>query len=99
MTATPTPVPTWKKVVAAILDFLTVFVVVGFVIAAFTGDTTGNGFSLEGGPALVLFGLVVAYFVVLPRLGGTIWQRILNEVKCATRHRLPARDSFSRFCG
>mgnify|MGYP001587378186 FL=1 len=78
MTTTPTPVPTWKKVVAAILDFLTVFVGGGFAIASFTGDTTENGFSLEGGPALLLFGLIAAYFIVLPRLGGTLWQRILK---------------------
>ena len=72
------PAPTWKKIVAAILDFLTVFIGGGLAIASFTGDTTENGFSLEGGPALLLFGVMAAYFIVLPRLGGTIWQRILK---------------------
>ena len=48
------PAPTWKKIVAAILDFLTVFIGGGLAIASFTGDTTENGFSLEGGPALLL---------------------------------------------
>ncbi len=63
---------------AVILDFLTVFIGGGFAIAALTGDTTENGFSLEGGPAFLLFGVMAAYFILLPRVGGTIWQRILK---------------------
>jgi hypothetical protein len=39
---------------------------------------TAEGFKLEGIPALVLLGLVVAYFAAGSKyLGGTIWQRIL----------------------
>jgi phosphate/sulfate permease len=73
------PVATWRKVLAAIFDFLTVFFVGGYVIGHLTGNLTDDGFKLDGAPALVLFALVVAYFVVLGRyLGGTLWQRLLG---------------------
>ena len=71
-------VPTWRKVVAAILDFLTVFFGLGYLIALVTGETTEGGFSLDGLSALVLFAVIIAYFWVLPRFGGTVWQRILR---------------------
>jgi DMSO reductase anchor subunit len=72
-------VPTWKKVVAAILDFFTVFLVGGYIIAKLTGGQTEGGFNLQGLPAVVLFVLIVAYFVIGYRYaGGTIWQRILK---------------------
>ncbi|MFZ1816112.1 MAG: hypothetical protein WBO55_16445 [Rhizobiaceae bacterium] len=72
-------VPTWRKVVAAILDFLTVFSVGGYVIAKLTGNTTDGGFELNGMPALVLFAVVIAYFWLGSKYaGGTLWQRILR---------------------
>jgi DMSO reductase anchor subunit len=72
-------VPTWRKVVAAILDFFTVFLVGGWIIARLTGNTTEGGFELNGMPALILFALIAAYFWFGSRnLGGTIWQRILR---------------------
>jgi hypothetical protein len=69
----------WRIVVAAILDFLTAFFIFGYLIALVTGDTTEGGFSLEGGPAILLFVLLVAYFWIGRKyLGGTLWQRILK---------------------
>lgn len=70
--------PMWKKVVAAILDFFTVFLIGGIAIANFTGDTTSGGFELDGIPALVLFALIAVYFVLGYKFGGTLWQRILK---------------------
>jgi hypothetical protein len=70
--------PMWKKVVAAILDFLTVFLIGGIIIANFTGDTTSGGFELSGIPALILFAAIAAYFVLGYKYGGTLWQRILK---------------------
>jgi hypothetical protein len=73
------PVPTWRKVVAAILDFFTIFFVGGFIIARLAGGQTNGGFNLQGLPALILFALIAAYFVIGYRYaGGTIWQRILK---------------------
>lgn len=73
------PVATWRKVVAGILDFIFVFFGGGYLIGWLTGGLTPEGFSLNGGPAIVLFGLIILYFVVFSRyLGGTIFQRLLR---------------------
>ena len=75
----PKHVATWRKVVAAILDFIMCFAVGGYLIARFTGNLTDNGFNLEGKPALALLALIVVYFVVFSKfLGGTLWQRALG---------------------
>ena len=78
-TQEPRPAAVWKRVVASILDFLTVFLVGGYVIGAVTGNTTSEGFQLSGWPALLLFAIVVVYFYVgRRRLGGTLWDRIFR---------------------
>jgi len=77
--AQPKPVPTWRKVVANILDFFSIMFIGGYAIAYATGGLTPDGFQLNGGPAFALFGTIVAYFVIFRKfLGGTIWQRILG---------------------
>jgi hypothetical protein len=70
----------WRKVLAAILDFLTIFFVGGWVIGWLTGATTPEGgFTLNGAPALILLALIAVYFVVFTKfLGGTLWQRVLR---------------------
>ena len=78
MTDVAKPVATWRKVLAAILDFLTVFFVGGYAIGYLTGNVTSEGFNLQGTAALILFAVIIVYFVVGSKyLGGTIWQRIL----------------------
>ena len=78
MTDIAKPAATWRKVVAGILDFFTVFFVLGYTIGQLTGNMTNDGFKLEGMPALALLALMIIYFVVGSKyLGGTIWQRIL----------------------
>jgi len=68
-----------RKVLAAILDFFTILIAAGYLIARFTGGLTEGGFNLTGGPALLLFAVIIAYFVILSRfLGGTLWQRVLR---------------------
>lgn len=70
---------TWKRVIAAILDFLTVFFVGGYLIGLATGNTTAEGFNLTGLPALALFALIVIYFYVGRRwAGGTLWDWIFR---------------------
>ncbi|HYZ61503.1 MAG TPA: hypothetical protein VE650_03545 [Acetobacteraceae bacterium] len=77
-------VPIWRRVVSSILDGLTAFFVFGYLVARFSGGLTEDGFSLEGGPALLLFALVIAYFVIGRRfLGGTPWQHILGARRSA----------------
>ena len=53
MTDIVKPAATWRKVSAAILDFFTIFFVLGYTIAQLTGNVTNEGFKLEGLPALV----------------------------------------------
>ena len=73
------PVATWRKVVAAILDFIFVFAISGYVIASITGNTTEEGFDLKGGPAFLVFAIIILYFVIFTRyLGCTIFQRLLG---------------------
>jgi hypothetical protein len=73
------PAGTWRKVIAAILDFIFIFWAGGYVIGYFSGSLTQGGFSLSGGPAFLLFALIVLYFIVGRRyLGGTLFQRLLG---------------------
>ncbi len=68
-----------RRAAAGILDFFTIFAVGGYAVAKFTGDTTENGFQLNGVPALILFVIIAAYFYLGWKvLGGTIWQRIMG---------------------
>ena len=71
----------FKKIIAGILDVATSFGGIGYLIAKFTGNTSEGGFSLDGAPALILFALVIAYFVIGAKTGGTIWQRVLGTKK------------------
>lgn len=76
--STEKKVSTFRIVLAAILDFFTIFIIGGYIVAKFTGNTTESGFQLEGVSALILFGIIIAYFVLGRYLGGTLWQRILK---------------------
>ena len=68
-----------RIVAAAVLDFITVFFVGGYIIGKLTGNMTDSGFSLNGMPALLLFAVIIIYFVVGTKYaGGTIWQRVLK---------------------
>jgi hypothetical protein len=75
----PKPVSTWRKVVAAILDFLFVMFIGGYAIGYMTGNLTDEGFSFNGAPALILFAIIILYFVIFTKyLGGTLFQRLLG---------------------
>ena len=69
----------WRRGLAGLLDFLTVFFIGGYAIGSLTGEATQSGFNLTGLPALVLLAALIAYFYFGWKvLGGTIWQRILG---------------------
>ena len=67
-----------RRVFAAILDFVTIFFGAGYAISYAIGAGRPDGFSLQGGPAFICIALVVLYFVLGHRFGGTLWQRILH---------------------
>jgi hypothetical protein len=73
------PVSAWRKVVAAVLDFIFVFAIAGYAVGYLTGNLTDGGFDLKGGPAMIVFALVAIYFAAFTKfLGGTVWQRVLG---------------------
>ncbi len=65
---------------AFILDLVFSFFVIGYAVATITGDTTEEGFSLTGLPAIVMFALWILYMAGMPRLGGRLFQRLLKAV-------------------
>ena len=70
--------PTWKIVVAFILDLFTSFFVLGFLVGWLTGGLTETGFQLNGAPALLLFALIIAYFWLNKRLRWRLWWRVFG---------------------
>lgn len=78
MNSVAPPTPHWKIIVAAVLDFLTIFFIGGYAVATLTGGITANGFNLTGWGALLALVVIVLYFVIGNRTGGTIWKRILG---------------------
>lgn len=79
MTDNAKPPSTFRKIIAGILDFFTIFFVGGSVIGQLTGGGTEGGFSLSGGPAIALFAVIGVYFYAGRKYaGGTLWQRILR---------------------
>jgi hypothetical protein len=79
------PQPMWKRNVAGILDFLLAVIVLGYPLSKLPGNqsphpgtTTVELVGLSGWPALLLLILVIAYFVVLGRTGGTVFQRLFG---------------------
>ena len=82
MTEAPNPVPNWKIILAALLDFATMFAIGGYVVGKISGQATENGFSLSGIPALISLALIVAYFIIGNRyFRGTLWKHILGTAK------------------
>jgi hypothetical protein len=63
--------------------------VFGYVIALGTSSTTRDGFMLRGGDALLLFGVMIAYFWLGNSwLGGTVGRRLLRIA--------PSRSGYDR---
>ena len=74
-------VPTWRIIIAFIFDLITSFLLIGWLVATLTGGITEQGFDLNGWPALLSFGLVILYFVIGSRTGGTPWARLFGAVR------------------
>jgi RDD family len=83
--------PLWKRNVAGILDFLLAFIVFAVLASKILGSppprvpvvtpagtTATEIFGFGGLPSLVALVLVIAYFVILGRTGGTVFQRLFG---------------------
>ena len=88
------PQPTWKRTLAGFLDFTFVFFPLGILLSKLPGNSpsrppvvgpsgtvTTEIFHVSGTYALVLIGLTVAYFLVMNRTGGTVFQRLLGMTR------------------
>ena len=90
------PQPMWKRNVAGILDFLLAIIVLGYPLSKLAGNQSPNPPSfgsgtrtvelvgVSGWSALLLLVLVIAYFVVLGRTGGTVFQRLFGMRRAAS---------------
>jgi hypothetical protein len=81
------PQPLWKRNVAGILDFVLAVSVFGVMLYELSGtsavihNTAGATVRTKGiGPlsTAILLVLVIAYFVLLGRTGGTVFQRLFG---------------------
>ncbi len=62
MSAGVTPHPNWKIIIAALLDFATMFAIGGIIVSKLSGQMTENAFSLSEVPALLFDGFVHRVF-------------------------------------
>ena len=89
------PQPLWKRNLAGILDFLLVFLGAGYLLSKIPtnqpsappfvparGTQMVELFGIGGWSTLLLIVLIIAYFVIMGRTGGTIFQRLFG-MKCA----------------
>lgn len=68
-----------KKFFALVIDIFISFGIIGYLIGSLTGQTTENGFKLNGLPAVILIVEIILYFVLSKKLfGKTIGQKILG---------------------
>jgi len=72
---------TGKRVVAAIIDQLLAFFVIGFIVGLLTGGTTSDGFELTGAPAFISFILMLGYFVAMEGMKGQTLGKMFLKLK------------------
>lgn len=88
-------VPTWKIILSFIIDFALTLFIFGYSIAWFLNEIKDGAFNLKGIPALILFSLVFAYFMVMNRcFGGTIGKKILGISTDLKKNYSPVRNIY-----
>jgi hypothetical protein len=80
--ATNTPPSSWRVAIANLLDFFTIALSSGYSVAWNSGTLIPGGFYLEGWSIGLVFGIIVAYFLICNRyLGGAIWAHMLVSTR------------------
>jgi uncharacterized RDD family membrane protein YckC len=69
-----------RRAVAIIIDTI-VLMIIGWGIAATTGQTSMEGFNLTGGPGLLWFLVVIGYYVVMEKLRGATLGKMAMSLK------------------
>jgi hypothetical protein len=81
------PQPLWKRNVAALSDFVLAVALFGYPLGKLPGNQPGafaanpgvhEVWGLSGSRVLILIVLIIAYYVVLGRTGGTVFQRLFG---------------------
>ncbi|MFH1092261.1 MAG: RDD family protein [Pseudomonadota bacterium] len=77
------------RFVAVIIDTI-IFFILSYIVALFTGGTTGAGFQLSGVPALLSFIIFFLYYIILEALvGATVGKLALGmRVVTADGHKI-----------
>jgi hypothetical protein len=92
------PQPLWKRILVGILDFLLALIGFGILSGSISIELLGPpesppalriGYHLTPWPTLLLLVLIVAYFVVLGRTGGTVFQRLFRMKRAKATHSQP----------
>jgi hypothetical protein len=92
------PQPMWKRILVGILDFLLALIAFGLlsgslsaeIIRAAENSVLKLGYDLAPGKTLLLLILIFAYFVVLGRTGGTVFQRLFRMKRARATQSQPA---------
>jgi uncharacterized RDD family membrane protein YckC len=67
-----------RRAVAILIDSVLLFII-GYVIALATGGTTQDGYNLMGGPAFLLIGIGLAYYIVMEaKWGATLGKKAMH---------------------
>lgn len=80
------PQPMWKRNLVGILDFLLALAGSAFLLLLLgmgTSPPNGGGVIFGPGPSLLLLVMIVTYFGVLGRTGGTVFQRFFAMKRAA----------------
>jgi hypothetical protein len=88
----------WRRILAGILDFLLALIAVGVLSGSLSAEVIGTpegsalrlGYDLAPGRTLLLLILIFAYFVVLGRTGGTVFQRLFRMKRARATQSQPA---------
>lgn len=79
-----------RRIGAGLLDLVALWILAMIVSAAFGGTTGAMSFELTGGPALVLFALAFAYYIVPEGLRGQTPGKMLVGIKVLAADGSPA---------
>ena len=71
------PVGVGRRAVAVLIDSILLFIV-GYALAALTGQTTATGFNMTGAPFFLWLAISLAYFIVMEATSGaTLGKRVM----------------------
>lgn len=74
------PIGVGRRAVAVIIDGI-LLMIVGYALAQVLGGASATGFSLQGGPAFIFFGIALAYYIVMEATTGQTLGKMAMKLK------------------